>query len=107
MLPVRLPVSVTVHSSALEKASTRSVMRRVSSWVRIFMCGPRLADLASGVDDVDAVEARGTGAVRHGADLRRLAFAVEEGAAHAPVAVVADGAAGVPEFLGVRLVGHV
>src|SRR5437764_4125946 len=68
---------------------------------------PCLSDLAAGVDYVDAVEARGRRAVRDRADLARLALAVEEGAAHAPVALVAQGGAGIPEVLGVRLVGHV
>nr|GEU28510.1 hypothetical protein [Tanacetum cinerariifolium] len=67
----------------------------------------RLSYFACGVDHIDAVEARGGRAVRHGAHLARLPFAVEEGAAHAPVACIAQRRAGVPEFLSVGLVGHV
>lgn len=43
--------------------------------------------------------------MRYSADLRGLAFAVEEGASHAEVAFVADSRTRVPKFLGVGLVG--
>jgi hypothetical protein len=45
--------------------------------------------------------------VGYGVALWRLPFAVEEGASQAIVAVVANGGAGVPEFLGVGLVGYI
>src|SRR4051812_44260679 len=82
-------------------------MRLASSLFSIFIERNSLADLAGSVDDIDAVKARRRRTVRHGAHLRRLTFAIEEGTEHAPVAVVAQGGAGVPEFLGIGLVGNI
>src|SRR3546814_13215990 len=62
---------------------------------------------AGAADDVDAVEARRAGAVRDRGDLAGLALAVEERAAHAVVALVADRRAGIPELRRADLVGHV
>src|SRR5574343_2098257 len=62
---------------------------------------------AGGIDAVDAVEAGGAGTVRNGGTLAGLALAVEERAAEAVVALVADGLAGGPELRRADLVGHV
>ncbi|KAG1183623.1 hypothetical protein G6F35_015296 [Rhizopus arrhizus] len=67
----------------------------------------RSAEAACGVDDVDAVEARGRRTVRDRRDLARLALAVEERTAQAVVALVGHGGAGIPEFRRADLVGHV
>ncbi|EEF93656.1 hypothetical protein CATMIT_01711, partial [Catenibacterium mitsuokai DSM 15897] len=68
---------------------------------------PRSAELAGGVDDVDAVEPRRAGTVRNRRDLPRLALAVEERTAQAVVLVVADRRARVPELRRADLIGHV
>src|SRR3970282_2551230 len=65
------------------------------------------AQVARGVDDVDAVEARRAGAVRDRRHLRGLALAVEERSAEAVVALIADGRTGIPELRGAGLAGEV
>src|SRR3970282_2439566 len=65
------------------------------------------AQVARGVDDVDAVEARRAGAMRDRRHLRGLALAVEERSAEAVVDLLAHGHARVPEFRGADLVGDV
>src|SRR5690606_4752694 len=67
-------------------SSVKMVMSWISPWCRS-------AERAGGIDDVDAVEAGGGRAVRHGGHLRGLALAVEERAAQAAVGFVAGRAA--------------
>ena len=68
---------------------------------------PPLLNLPRGIDNINAVKPRRRTAMRYGAGLHGLPLAVEERAAEAVVTLVAYLHAGVPEFLGVRLVGHV
>src|SRR5688500_13376547 len=113
MLPAVLPVSCAVHSSAFDSATTLSRMALARSSVNIPIAnspenrGRKSAEAACGVEDVDAGEACGAGAVRDRRHLRGLALAVEERAAQAVVAAIADRLAGVPEFGRADLVGHV
>src|SRR5690606_27343354 len=110
MLPSMEPVSVAVHSSALDSAMTLSRMALASCSGKMLIAQEllgRSAEAACGIDDVDAVETGGGRAVRDRRHLARLALAVEERAAQAVVAFVGDGAAGVPEFRRADLVGHV
>src|SRR5690606_11751778 len=68
---------------------------------------PASAQRAGGVDHVLAVEARGGRPVRDRRDLAGLALAVEERAAQAIVAFVADRRAGVPGLRSADLVGGI
>src|SRR5690606_18851200 len=68
---------------------------------------PDSSQAARGIDHVRAIEARGRRAVRNGRYLAGLALAVEEGSAHAVVALVADRDARVPELGRAHLVGDV
>src|SRR5688500_11625673 len=101
MLPPLLPLRRTVHASAFD------IRIAFSRMARAWRSSSVISDLPRGIDDVDAGEVGRGGAVRHGARLRRLPLAVVEGAAEPVVALVAGGLAGVPELLGVGLVGHV
>src|SRR5690606_14777233 len=111
MLPSSEPLRVAVHSSACDRPTTFWRISRACSSVKMVMLvgSPwcRSAERAGGIDDVDAVEAGGGRAVRHGRNLRGLALAVEERATQAIVGFVADRAAGVPELRRADLVSHV
>src|ERR1044072_4691355 len=107
MLPLVLPLRFTSQVSALERAMTFFSNACASSLLSMVMVFAAPSDLALGVDDVDAVEAAGGAAVRHGGDLPRLPLAVEERPAQTIVALVAAGDHRVPELLGVGLVGDV
>src|SRR5688572_20439430 len=67
----------------------------------------RSTQTAGRVDDIDAIEARRARTVRHGRYLAGLPLAVEERAAEAIVALVADRRARVPELRRAHLVGDV
>src|SRR5688572_6360221 len=107
MLPLVLPLRLASQVSALERAITFFNSACASSLLSMVMVFAAPSDLALGVDDVDAVEARRGAAVRDRRDLPRLPLAVEERAAHSVVALVAAGDHRVPELLGVGLVGDV
>src|SRR5690554_165031 len=64
-------------------------------------------NLPARIDDIDPVEPGSRAAMRHGRDLGRLAFSVEESTKKLVIILVTNLDAGIPKFLRVGLVSHI
>src|SRR5690606_2567669 len=111
MFPLLRPLRLISQASALEKLNAFSKILRASSFVYIaiffYFLNVRTLDCPPGIDYINSIEPGGRGAMGHGTGPGRLSLSVEEGSEPSVIGPIADLHTGIPEFLGIGLVGHI